>query len=155
MGPDQELVGNVYRLVKPAVEEWLRRSLASGETERAIVCVHFAYSPTWGEGYKIGDLPESEWPHPFDDFAKEKAQMALKYQRDVAKVISESPHLIQRRDIKWRGGIYFDGIGIGVSGVQSWYDEMIARWFSAAIRAYAGVRVQTQIEDEEEEDYFR
>ncbi|HLU00862.1 MAG TPA: hypothetical protein VKZ70_14105 [Burkholderiaceae bacterium] len=94
--------------------------------------------------YSVGD--RNAWDADYALYAREKARICWQYQRNGHEVRACSPHLLSTNHTGVWGGIWLDGISVGVSGADPWYDEAIAYAVAAAIRAVAKQRALQQPE---------
>lgn len=85
--------------------------------------------------YSIGD--KSEWEHwdgrTFDDFARGKAALTWRTGLSSREVVLTKPQLLRKGDCALWGSAIIDGVIVGVSGVQPFFDEMFARMTCAAL----------------------
>lgn len=72
-------------------------------------------------------MDDGRWNDKYDRFALAKARLAAREKMDTSVIVNDHPSLLQPGDIKFPGGVYSDGIAVGASGVQGYFDEMIAR----------------------------
>ena len=79
--------------------------------------------------------PREEWERPFDEFARAKAMLSWRTGMDTHLVQQRFPHLYNEGDITFGGGVYRDGIVVGVSGVQWFFDQMFAELTVSACKA--------------------
>jgi len=86
------------------------------------------YEESFGE-------PREEWERPFDEFARAKAMLSWRTGMDTHLVQQRFPHLYNEGDITFGGGVYRDGIVVGVSGVQWFFDQMFAELTVSACKA--------------------
>lgn len=68
---------------------------------------------------------ELGWERPFRDFARGKAKLAWKHQRSSAAV-QTTPQCLDDGDVLLTGGVYLDGVAVGVSGWEPILDELLA-----------------------------
>lgn len=135
----RELVQNAFHLALPAImallerdESWIRRSalhvvvMVEGSTGEEPELLH---------AEDMGNLPHHEWSLPYDQIAVSKAKLALRVKMDTGVVITLHPELLKQGDAKYRGGVYRHGIAVAASGMQSYWDQMVARWLLDAIEA--------------------
>lgn len=94
--------------------------------------------------YSIGD--RSSWDADYALFARDKARIAWRTGRDGHWVRAVSPHLLTSSDSGIWGGICLDGIVVGVSGCNPWYDEALAGCVAYCFRAIAKARAIKQPE---------
>ncbi len=95
------------------------------------------WNPEWGSG-----------PEFFMEVARKKAELAHRTRKSTGEVVALSPWELQPGDYTYPGGAYQDGIAIGVSGVESTADELIAKILLACIVALAKLKTEKMIEEE-------
>jgi len=86
------------------------------------------YEESFGE-------PCEKWEWQFDEFARAKAMLSWRTGMDTHLVQQRFPHLYAEGDIKFGGGVFRDGIVVGVSGVQWYFDQMFAELTASACKA--------------------
>lgn len=84
--------------------------------------------------HHIGD--PKEWDADYGAFARAKARLSWQSARD-SRCMQSLPHLLRQGDSLLVGGVSLDGIVVGVSGAQPWYDEAFALAVASMIRALA------------------
>jgi hypothetical protein len=85
--------------------------------------------------HAIGD--RTKWDADYGAFARAKAKVAWKTGLDGHVVQELKPHLLAEGDTVLWGSIVLDGIVVGVSGANPWYDEAFAGTVAACLRALA------------------
>lgn len=85
------------------------------------------------------------WERSYDKFARAKAFISWRTGLSSHAVRELRPYLLVPDDVKFGGSTVHEGIVVGASGVESWYDEMFAAWIAAACRAITIHRMQTKI----------
>ena len=88
--------------------------------------------------HSVGD--RTAWDADYALYAKEKARVAWQHARSGHEVRACSPHLLRASDTGVWGGIWLDGIAVGVSGADPWFDEAIGYSIAANLRAVAKKR---------------
>lgn len=99
------------------------------------------YEESFGE-------PREQWERPFDDFACKKAYIAWRTGMDTHLVQQRFPHLYGEGNIKFGGGVLRDGIVVGVSGVQWYFDQMFAELVVSACKALSIQRMADELSGE-------
>lgn len=104
-----------------------------GLAKRSALAIAVLDPSTGNELYitTFGKLPEDKWTADYLKIARAKAKLAFRLKMS-SRAAQQHPQLLEPGDTKHRGGIYHNGIPVGVSGVQSYIDEMIAMWIAAA-----------------------
>jgi hypothetical protein len=83
--------------------------------------------------HSIGD--RDRWDADYARFARAKAQLSWRHGVDGHVLQSRYPHLLLPGETTLWGGICLDGITVGVSGAQPWYDEAFGLTLAAYLRA--------------------
>lgn len=73
---------------------------------------------------QMGFGNRKRWPHEFDEIAQCKALQAWHGRNDGGT--DTLPHLLFPNDTPFWGCVKRQGIAVGVSGVQPWFDRMVA-----------------------------
>jgi hypothetical protein len=85
--------------------------------------------------HAIGD--RSRWDADYAGFARAKAQVAWRAGMDSHVVQALRPHLLAAGDTVLWGSVVLDGLVVGVSGANPWYDEAFAGTIAMYLRALA------------------
>lgn len=132
-------------LVLPMIEAGLssRRIGESGFLHIVIMdpgrpATEFAFEDAILYEHSVGD--RSTWDADYALYAKEKARVSWRHGRSGHEVRACSPHLLRASDTGVWGGVWLDGIAIGVSGADPWFDEAIGYSVGATLRAVAKKR---------------
>lgn len=88
--------------------------------------------------HAVGD--RSAWDADYALYAREKARVCWVHRRSGHELRACSPHLLRDTETGVWGGVWLDGIAIGISGADPWYDEAIGLSIAAALRAVAKQR---------------
>lgn len=86
----------------------------------------------------FGNVPA--WDADYAGFARAKAELAWRLQRNSQQARDAAPHLLAVGDTLLGGGVHIDGMTVAVSGMQAWFDEALAAsvaWFLRAIATKA------------------
>jgi hypothetical protein len=98
------------------------RTPANSSFEEAILYEH-----------AVGD--REKWDADYAGFAKAKAHIAWRTGMDSHVVQELRPHLLTANDTVLWGSVVVDGIVVGVSGANAWYDEAFAGTVAMCLRA--------------------
>lgn len=126
----RDVVEQAINLCTPSIMYLLE---TSGFAKRSALTI-VVLDPTTGDELiktKFGKLPRAEWTADYAEIALAKAKLAFRLKMSC-RAAQQHPHLLEAGDTKHRGGIYHQGIPVGVSGVQSYLDEMVAMWIAVA-----------------------
>lgn len=84
--------------------------------------------------HHIGD--QARWDADYGAFARAKAKLSWQSGQD-SRAVQASPHRLRQGDSLLWGAVNFDGIVVGVSGAEPWYDEAFALAVAAMLRSLA------------------
>ena len=82
----------------------------------------------------------SRWDADYAGFARAKARLAWTHGVDSCTVQSTRAHALREGDSLLWGSVCLDGIVVGVSGAEAWWDEAFATAVAANLRAIAKAR---------------
>ena len=85
--------------------------------------------------YAVGNC--QEWDVDYARYAHEKARVCWRWQRSGHQLRACSPHVLRPADAGVWGGVWLDGITVGVSGADPWFDEAVGLSVAAFLRAIA------------------
>ena len=105
----------------------MKKTGAEADWQNNRIEPHVLYEHSFGN--------KAEWPREFDLIARGKAQQ-LWYDRNDSRT-DLSPHLLFPGDSPYWGGVKREGIVVTCSGVQQWFDRMIAGIISDSCIALA------------------
>lgn len=94
--------------------------------------------------HSVGD--RERWDADYARFARDKARICWRTGRDGHSVRAVSPHLLNAGDCGVWGAVWVDGIVVGVSGANPWYDEAFAGCIAHCLKAVAKARALAQPE---------
>jgi hypothetical protein len=86
----------------------------------------------------FGDVARWDWD--YQGAARAKAKLAWEHGRDAEAVVRLAPHRLARGDVLLGGAVCLDGIVVGASGAQPWFDEALALSVAGVVRALAKER---------------
>ncbi|MDB5852330.1 MAG: hypothetical protein JWR22_371 [Herminiimonas sp.] len=89
--------------------------------------------------HAVGD--REKWDADYGAFARAKAKVAWMTGRDSHAAQELQPYLMQQGDTVLWGSVVVEGIVVGVSGANPWYDEAFAGTVAMCLRALAKGRV--------------
>jgi len=143
---DARIAAEAIALAEPTLKALLAAPGVSGERVLHIVVLDPALPHgARAEGavlheHSIGD--PQRWGADYAGYARAKAALAWRLQRDSQQVQDDSPHLLVRGDTLLGGGIARKGLVIGVSGAHPWYDAACAGIVAELILALAQQRAR-------------
>lgn len=82
----------------------------------------------------------SRWDADYAGFARAKARLAWTHGVDSCTAQSTRAHALREGDSLLWGSVCLDGIVVGVSGAEAWWDEAFATAVAANLRAIAKAR---------------
>jgi hypothetical protein len=97
----------------------------------------------------LGEQDPKKWPEgrPYRDFAFAKARAAWRTQMDNHMMLLR-PELIQVGDFKFHGGIYRDGLAMGLSGLKTADSDLtVCNEFIAAIKDALNIPFRKELEN--------
>ncbi len=149
---DREIAKKAIEIVEPSI----LAAMESGIVKRKALSICIL-NPQ-GEGiillqHSINIGEAKEWKHPFDKIAMSKATTAQGKRKNTSYVRDLEPQMLVQGNTIYSGGAYFQGIAVGVSGVEEYFDEMIAKWIVHTTRALClerFIKVKEAIEEKGE-----
>lgn len=132
------------------VEPLIRRTMQSRSVKRKDLHI-VILDPTDGlllTEYSFGD--SSRWEHPYHLIARSKALVAMRAKADSITVQTHMPWKYREDETPYGGGVYRDGIVVGVSGVQWYFDQMFAEMIAAALKAFCIEKMQAELAKDED-----
>lgn len=143
---DQSTASRAIELVKPLIT----RTMQSGSVKRKDLHI-VILDPTDGlllYEQSFGD--SSRWEHPYHLIARSKALVAMRTKADSITVQTHMPWKYREDETPYGGGVYRDGIVVGVSGVQWYFDQMFAEMIAAALKAFCIEKMQAELAKDED-----
>lgn len=143
---DESTASRAIELVKPLIT----RTMQSGSVKRKDLHI-VILDPTDGlllYERSFGD--SSRWEHPYHLIARSKALVAMRTKADSITVQTHMPWKYREDETPYGGGVYRDGIVVGVSGVQWYFDQMFAEMIAAALKAFCIEKMQTELAKDED-----
>jgi hypothetical protein len=142
---DESLVAEALKIARPAIANILNHSERSPDARFVYVVVlnpvvagDMLYEDFFGEG---GGSPERRKKR-YDLIARSKARIAQRTGLDTGNVVACSPALLLSEETLFEGGVNVGGVPVGVSGVESFLDEAIARVIASVINGLAKQRLE-------------
>lgn len=105
---------------------------------------HCAFEDAVLHEQAVGD--RSAWDADYAQYAREKARVCWNHARNGHEVRVCSPQLLRGSDTGVWGGVWLDGIAVGVSGAFPWFDEAVGFSVAATLRAIAKQRALSRPE---------
>ncbi|PWB38982.1 MAG: hypothetical protein C3F02_01070 [Parcubacteria group bacterium] len=147
-------------IISPSVIQLLRQSIILGGIFKRGQLHVVVLDPTsrWEQGAEIIDAVLAEYTFnednrplegPYRDIALGKAMVSWRTGQPSGWVAQFAPHLLLPGDSKHRGSWVTDGIVTTASGVQGYFDEMVAKWLGAACSALSRHQMEAIILDKE------
>ena len=93
--------------------------------------------------HHIGD--RSRWDADYAGFARAKARLAWESGMGSQALQALQPHRLRVGDSLLWGSVWLDGIVVGVSGAEAWWDEAFATAVAANLRAIAKERQAAEL----------
>jgi hypothetical protein len=130
----------------PMIEPALRDPKVCGSGFLVIVVLDPALRASEGVTFDDAVLVEhcigdrQRWDADYAAFARAKARLAWVHGQGSCAIQSAQPHLLQSGDSLLWGSVCLEGIVVGVSGAEAWWDEAFATAVAANLRAIAKQR---------------
>lgn len=125
---DAKLAKKAVEIVMPAIKIAMKRGLIKRKC--LSICI---LNPKNGEELYEENIKIEDWEHDFGEIARSKARISYREKVDTVIVRERRTCSFEKGDTIYQGGVYFRGYVVGVSGVESWYDEMIAYWVATTL----------------------
>jgi len=142
---DREAARRALDITLPMIDAALRQPGVCGSGVLVIVVLDPALRPgdcPFEEAvlleHCIGD--RSRWDADYAGFARAKARLAWHSGVGGSELQHARAHTLRAGDSLLWGGVVLDGIAVGVSGAEAWWDEAFATAIAAALRAIAKER---------------
>lgn len=101
---------------------------------------HAAFEDAILYEHAVGD--REQWDADYAAFARAKAKVAWEAGMDSAAVQALRPWALSADDTTLWGSVCVDGIVVGASGLQAWYDEAFAGAVAMCLRAMAKAQAE-------------
>ncbi|MDG3086327.1 hypothetical protein P7F88_09490 [Vibrio hannami] len=145
MKDNKAIAIDAIELVKPAIEGLFERT---NRKELHIVVMNPSIKP-WEASFEEAILTEASlgspesWQLPFDEFARKKANQAWRNSVSNTQVQNIHPSSLKDDDILFYGSFVYGDVVVACSGVEQWYDMLVAGWIAVAIEQLAISEYQT------------
>ncbi len=108
-------------------------SMEIPETEHVLDFWKTHISPHILYEHSVGN--KKQWSHEFDEIARSKA-LQLWQGRNSDGQTDSNAHLLFKNDTPYWGGVKRHGLVVAFSGVQPWFDQMIAGMIADGLKAF-------------------
>lgn len=95
--------------------------------------------------HSIGD--RAKWDADYAAFARGKARLSWQHRTGSAELQAARAHALREGESMLWGSVCLDGIVVGVSGAEAWWDEAFATAVAANLRAIAKERHAALLKD--------
>ena len=96
----------------------------------------------------------ANWTCPYNDFARAKAFASWRTGLPTSTIRQTMPYLLKEIDTLYYGSAVLDGIVVGTSGVQEWFDEWVSYLVAATCRALCIEAMQGILENDTHSSFF-
>ena len=72
------------------------------------------------------------WEHPFDEFARNKAEQAWRNTQPNIVAQTMHPSSLKEGDLPFYGTFVYGNIVVATSGVEQWFDMLVSGWVALA-----------------------
>ena len=142
---DESAAHQAVALALPMLQQAVHQPEVCGSGFLAIVVLDPGLSPADASfdsavllEHTIGD--RQRWDADYTTFARAKARLSWESGQDTQRLQALGAHRLRTGDSVLGGGVWLDGIVVGVSGAFPWYDEAFALAIAANLRAIARQR---------------
>ncbi len=130
----KEIARQAVELVKPSIESLFERT---NRKALHIVIMDPRIKP-WESDftdailYQESILSAEPWEHPFDDFARNKAEQAWRNAQANIVLQTQHPSSLRDGDLPFYGSFVYGHVVVACSGVEQWFDMLISGWIALA-----------------------
>ena len=130
----ETIAQQAVELVKPSIETLFERT---NRKELHIVIMDPRIRP-WESEFENAILYQESirsaelWEHPFDDFARNKAEQAWRNSQANITLQTQHPSTLRDGDLPFYGSFVYGNIVVACSGVEQWFDMLISGWIALA-----------------------
>lgn len=146
---NQDAARQAVQLVLPMLEHGMRDPTIGDSGFLYIVIMDPGLDPSISDfeqailyEHSLGD--RAKWDADYASFARDKAKVCWRTGLDGHTVRHILPHLLRKGDCGVWGGVSIDGIVVGVSGANPWYDEAFAAAVAHCLKAVSKGRALAQ-----------
>ena len=130
----EDFAQQAVALVKPSIEALFERT---NRRELHIVMMDPRLKP-WESSFDDAILYQESikssvpWEHPFDDFARNKAEQA--WRNSQANIVAQTQHpsSLREDDLPFYGSFVYGNVIVACSGVEQWFDMLVSGWIALA-----------------------
>ncbi len=154
-----EIVEKAINMVLPAITTAMDNNILGGH-DLHIVVMNPGVRP-----HEVRDAHEAilcersfgvqaKWNYPYKDFARAKAFASWRTGLPTGVIRQVMPYLLKEKDTLYYGSAVLDGIVVGTSGVQEWFDEWVSYLVAATCRALCIEAMQGMLENDPHSSFF-
>lgn len=149
---DRHAAERAVQMALPMIEPAMREPGVCGSGFLVIVVMDPAFKP--GDcpfddavlyEHAIGD--RTKWDADYAAFARGKARLSWQHRLGSAELQASRAHALREGESMLWGSVCLDGIVVGVSGAEAWWDEAFATTIAANLRAIAKERHAALLKD--------
>ncbi len=132
-----DIANDAVELLRPRIVEFLRGFAKRTHLAIVVTAVEAINPIDPGKSFKdncyliagIGD--QEDWQYDYERVALSKAELSV---RTGIGTYELAPHYRLSGDTVYSGSVVIDGIIVACSGVEGYFDEMIAGWIAVTIK---------------------
>ena len=138
------LAEDAFAMIRPQIEAFLASqgfapNLAFAITATAALRPADAVAGSASPFYLVAALGnKADWPADLEALAMAKAAKSARTDRDSADLPAH--YLLAGDTLAW-GSVVLDDIVVACSGIKPWFDEMLAMWLAATVKALCKQRL--------------
>ncbi len=131
----EALAKQAVALVKPSIDALFEQT---NRKELHIVIVDPRFKPWECEFedailYQESICTSGHWEHPFDDFARNKAEQAWRDSQANMVIQTRHPSSLREGDLPFYGSFVYGNIVVACSGVEQWFDMLVSGWIALSM----------------------
>ncbi|MDC7219125.1 MAG: hypothetical protein PQJ59_04230 [Spirochaetales bacterium] len=141
----KNIAEQAYELLEPSIKKLLKEK--AKREDMHIVVMNPAVKP-WEASFEEAILAEfsltdkSGWANPYDDLARGKAKQAWRDGKSNVHKHLIAPATLKTGDVAFYGSFEHEGVIVGASGVEGWYDVLVCGLMAVAIQQLAQAEYQ-------------
>jgi len=129
----EDIAREAVALIRPSIETLFERT---NRKELHIVVMDPRIKP-WESDFNDAILYQesirnTEWEHPFDDFARNKAEQAWRDSQANIVIQTRHPSSLREGDLPFYGSFVYGNVVVACSGVEQWFDMLVSGWVALA-----------------------
>ena len=151
---NEEMIKKAIDLIKPTAEKILENPDFIWGPGWVAVCIIIPGYEDDVFKFEYGNAQnwQPEWKktrQEFEQIAESKVLVASRARCNTSIVVAATPWLLRDREYLYPGGVFHNGISVGVSGAKGTTDELIAELVANSIATIAKLETESRIAKKE------